>query len=49
MTIAAQTLQHVGLITYRRGIVTVLDRPDLEAAVCERYATIRDEFTRLAG
>ena len=34
----AATLQRAGLITYRRGLVTVVDRERLEAAACECYA-----------
>jgi CRP-like cAMP-binding protein len=47
VTVAARTLQNAGLITYRRGKVAVLDRPGLEAASCECYATVRDEYARL--
>ena len=49
VTIAARALQHAGLIDYHRGVVTILDRDGLEAAACECYATIRDEFIRLLG
>jgi CRP-like cAMP-binding protein len=37
VTIVAGILQSAGLITYRRGKVTVLDRPQLEQASCECY------------
>jgi CRP-like cAMP-binding protein len=37
VTIVAGMLQTAGLITYRRGRVTVLDRPNLESASCECY------------
>ena len=47
VTVAAGMLQRAGLITYRRGVITILDRPGLEAAACECYAIIRDEFARL--
>ncbi len=49
VTLAARALQHAGLITYHRGVVTVLDRLGLEAAACECYALITDEYTRLLG
>lgn len=47
VTVAAGMLGHAGLITYHRGVVAVLDRPGLEAAACECYGVIRDEFARL--
>jgi CRP-like cAMP-binding protein len=37
VTIVAGTLQKARLITYRRGIVAILDRERLEAASCECY------------
>jgi CRP-like cAMP-binding protein len=46
-TVAAGALQGAGLIRYSRGILTVLDRPGLEAASCECYRAIRDQFERL--
>jgi len=33
----AATLQRAGLITYHRGLVTIVDRERLEAAACECY------------
>ena len=45
----ASALQQQGLITYRRGIITILDRPGLEAATCECYGIIAAEFDRLLG
>jgi hypothetical protein len=43
----AQHLQAAGLIRYRRGSMTILDRSGLEAAACECYGTIREQFNRL--
>jgi CRP-like cAMP-binding protein len=37
VTIVAGTLQRAGLITYRRGRVTIVDREELESASCECY------------
>ncbi|MDA3852393.1 MAG: Crp/Fnr family transcriptional regulator [Spirochaetaceae bacterium] len=47
VTEAAGKLQKAGLIDYNRGHITVLDRPGLEARVCECYGVVRDEFARL--
>lgn len=41
ITTAAGALQKKGLIAYRRGEVTVLDRGGLEAAACGCYAADR--------
>lgn len=47
VTEAAGNLQKGGLITYRRGRITVLDRAGLEARACECYAVVKKEFDRL--
>lgn len=47
VTEAAGNLQRAGLIEYRRGHITVLDRPGLEARVCECYAVVKNECDRL--
>jgi CRP-like cAMP-binding protein len=47
ITAAAGKLQAAGLIQYRRGRITVLDRPALESRVCECYATVKTELERL--
>jgi len=44
---AAGNLQKAGLIEYRRGHIRVLDRPGLEARVCECYAVVKREYDRL--
>jgi hypothetical protein len=44
---AAAKLQQAGLIRYSRGHITVLDRPGLEARVCECYGVVKLEFERL--
>ena len=47
VTEAAGKLQAAGLIHYRRGIITVVDRAGLEARVCECYAVVKAEYERL--
>jgi CRP-like cAMP-binding protein len=47
VTEAAGKLQAAGLIEYRRGHITVLDRAGLEARVCECYAVVKTEYDRL--
>ena len=44
VTLAAQSMQTAGLISYRRGNIRVLDRPGLEKASCECYAIVRERF-----
>jgi CRP-like cAMP-binding protein len=47
VTEAAGNLQSAGLIQYSRGKITVVDRPALEARVCECYQVVKKEFDRL--
>ena len=47
VTEAAGKLQRAGIISYCRGQIEVLDRPKLEATVCECYKVVKNEFDRL--
>jgi CRP-like cAMP-binding protein len=47
VTTAAGKLQQLGVIKYRRGHITVLDRPKLEKLACECYAVVKKETDRL--
>jgi CRP-like cAMP-binding protein len=47
VTDAASKLQHLGVIEYSRGQITVLDRPKLESLSCECYAVVKRETDRL--
>ena len=47
ITEAAGNLQRLGLISYRRGHITVLDRVRLESYACECYQVVKKEFGRL--
>ena len=49
VTAAAGRLQEQGLISYVRGRIQILDRAGLEAAVCECYKVVKDEYDRLLG
>ncbi|MGA8709165.1 MAG: Crp/Fnr family transcriptional regulator [Steroidobacteraceae bacterium] len=47
VTEAAGKLHKAGLVDYRRGRITVLDRPGLELRTCECYAVVKKEYDRL--
>lgn len=47
VTEAAGKLQRAGIINYRRGHITVLQREGLHERVCECYDVVRKEFDRL--
>jgi hypothetical protein len=49
VSIAASFLQKAGLIEYRRGQVTVTNRPGLEDAACECYGDMQAAFRKLFG
>ena len=49
VTAAAGALQRDGLIRYRRGNITILDRGALERRACECYGVSRRELDRLLG
>ena len=49
VSIAAGALQRAGLIRYRRGTVTMIDRPGLLRRSCECYGVSKKEFDRLLG
>lgn len=43
VTEAAFKLQRLGVISYSRGLIEVLDRPKLESLSCECYRVVREE------
>lgn len=47
VTASAGKLQKSGLISYRRGLITVTDRAGLEERVCECYEVVKEEYDRL--
>jgi CRP-like cAMP-binding protein len=46
VTMTAGALQQSGLIRYRRGHITILDREGLAEASCECYRIVKQEFDR---
>ena len=46
VTVAAGMLQKAGLITYQRGHVKIVDRPQLEDAACECYRIMQHQDTK---
>ena len=49
ITEAAGRLQAAGLIRYRRGRISILDKPGLGKKSCECYRFIRQQYERLHG
>lgn len=49
ITLAAQKLAARGLISNRRGTMTVIDRDGLEGAACECYGVVKSEYDRILG
>jgi len=47
VTEAAGNLRRAGVISYRRGHISVLARAGLESGACECYAVVKREFSRL--
>jgi CRP-like cAMP-binding protein len=47
VTEGALKLQKLGLISYARGHITVLDRAGLEERTCECYRVVKKEYDRL--
>jgi hypothetical protein len=47
VTVAVGTLKAAGLTRNTHAHVNIVDRPGLEAASCECYRTVRDEYERL--
>ncbi len=49
VTVVAGTLSSAGLISYRRGFISVLDRPALEDVACECYRAVNTELHAVHG
>ena len=48
-SVAASAFERAGLIDYRRGRITMVDRAGLERLACECYAAANDATRRLLG
>ena len=49
VTMAAHRLQEMGMISYVRGHIVILDRQQLMVRVCECYQVVKEEHERLLG
>jgi len=49
VTMAAQRLHEMGMISYVRGHIHVLERAQLLTHVCECYQVVKSEHDRLLG
>jgi hypothetical protein len=49
VSVAAGILQKAGVISYKHGCITALNRSGLEGAACECYGTAQRQFERLLG
>src|ERR1700757_5195723 len=49
VSVEAHAVQEAGLIRYKRGTITILNRDGLEDCSCECYSVIREETDKLMG
>jgi CRP-like cAMP-binding protein len=49
VTIAEGTFAEAGLVRHTRGAISIVNRAGLEAAACECYFTVRDDYQHLGG
>ena len=49
VSVTTNVLKQAGLIHYRNGSITILDRPGLEDAGCECYGNVQRQFDQLLG
>ena len=47
VSLTAQILQNAGLIKYKRGHVSIVDRDGLESVSCECYSTVKENISRI--
>jgi CRP-like cAMP-binding protein len=49
VSVVASAFQRAGILYYRRGVITIVDRAGLERACCDCYGTARRQFVRFLG
>jgi CRP-like cAMP-binding protein len=49
ISIIASTLQKAGLVTYRRGVVRIINRKGLEECACECYEAMKTSYDQIVG
>jgi CRP-like cAMP-binding protein len=49
VSVIAKEFQDRGLITYHRGVISILDREGLEKTSCECYDVVKSQFQRAIG
>lgn len=49
VSLVAGTFQRAGILQYRRGTITILDRETLEDSCCECYRIVREQYKRFFG
>jgi CRP-like cAMP-binding protein len=49
ISIIAGTLQKAGLVSYRRGVVRILNRKGLEECACECYEAMKTSYDQIMG
>src|SRR3978361_1515858 len=49
VNVAAQTLQHAGIIKHSRGKIEILDLEALRESTCECYQAVKDHYELLLG
>ena len=49
ISIIAGTLQKAGLVSYRRGVVRILNRKGLEECTCECYEAMKTSYDQIVG
>lgn len=49
ISLIARSFQQAGLLNYRRGVITILDRAGIEETCCECYGVVKRQFAAALG